>query len=258
MRLILHGTGAGDPSAERLASATTATFSDGEIVLFDAGEGASRAMLRDGVDLAQITAVAISHTHADHWCGLPGLLTAFAVAKRQAPVTILAHPLVLAFLQQATLHSHLFPERLSFTIHWKPLSKFLLPDNWCCLPIPTTHLHSVEILAEQHGVCPVAYSFLLKKNGVATVYLSQDLGSEGDLNGRLQGCRLLVCESAHVNLERVVAMANEAGVRRVLFTHIPPHRFTFPASISAVEVIPATDGYCVDVEELSVRSHSQL
>lgn len=248
MRLILHGTGAGDPSAERLASALTATFSDGSILLVDAGEGASRAMLRDGVDLAHITTVAISHTHADHWCGLPGLLTAFAVAKRQSPLTIFAHPVALDFLQQAAIHSHLVPERLSFTIHWKPLSIFTLPDHWRCLPIVNTHLHSVETLAGRYGVCPIAYSFLLEKDGVATVYLSQDVGSEDDLRGKLEGCRLLICESAHVNLEKVVAMANEAGVGRVMFTHIPPCSFTFPASSSTVEVIPATDGCSVEVE----------
>lgn len=247
MRLILHGTGAGIPSAARCASALTATFGDGSVVLFDAGEGAAQAMLRDGVDLSQITTVAISHTHADHWCGLPGLLTAFAVAKRKSPLTVLAHPAGLAFLQQAALHSHLFPERLSFAIEWRPLATFALPDGWRCLPIPNTHLQRVESLAEQAGVCPTAVSFLLEKNGVASVCLSQDLGSQEDLRGKLSGCQLLVCESAHVNLESVVAMAEAAGVRRVVFTHIPPDLLTFPASTATVQVLPATDGYSLQV-----------
>ncbi|MCC7439300.1 MAG: MBL fold metallo-hydrolase [Armatimonadetes bacterium] len=248
MQLILHGTGAGIPSAERCASALTATFSNGAVVLFDAGEGAAQAMLRDGVDLSHIITVAISHTHADHWCGLPGLLTALAVAKRKSPLTILAHPTALAFLQQSALHSHLFPERLSFAIEWKPLAPFALPDDWRCLPIPNTHLHQVEALAERAGVCPTAVSFLLEKNGVEAVYLSQDLGSEEDLRGKLKGCSLLVCESAHVNLQAVVEMAELAGVRRVVFTHIPPGLLTVPASTPAVQVIAATDGYSVQVE----------
>lgn len=249
MLLKFHGTGAGDPAADRGASALTATFSNGSVALFDAGEGASRGMLRDHVDLLQLSTVAISHTHADHWCGLPGLLTALAVAKRTRPLVIRAHPVALRFLQQAALHSHLFPERLSFAIHWEPLSPFPLPDGWTCSPIPNTHARSVQDLASQHQVCAAAFSFLLRKRGTPGVCLSQDLGSEGDLRGSLEGCGLLVCESAHVSLENVVAMAAAAGVRRVVFTHIPPRGIDFPSSTPQLEVTVATDGLAVEVEE---------
>src|SRR5438105_4693890 len=88
MRLTLHGTGAGTPGADRSASALTARFNDGSVFLFDAGDNCTRTMLRDGIDLHRIEAVAISHLHPDHWCGLPALIQAWGVVDRERPVDI--------------------------------------------------------------------------------------------------------------------------------------------------------------------------
>ena len=54
-------------------------------MLFDCGEGTQRQLLRS-VGLADLEAVFITHFHADHWLGLPGMLKSFAPARpRRAP-----------------------------------------------------------------------------------------------------------------------------------------------------------------------------
>ncbi len=56
-------------------------------LLFDCGEGTQRQLLRS-VGLAELDAVFITHFHADHWLGLPGMLKSFALRDRTTPLTV--------------------------------------------------------------------------------------------------------------------------------------------------------------------------
>ena len=54
----------------------------GERLLFDCGEGTQRQLLRS-VGLVDLESVFITHFHADHWLGLPGMLKSFALRERE-------------------------------------------------------------------------------------------------------------------------------------------------------------------------------
>ncbi len=122
MKIILHGTGAGHPSAERGASAASVIFSNGQVLLLDAGEGCSRAMLRDGLVLNNVVAVAISHTHADHWTGLTNLVMGWVLGKRSTPVDLYLPPNTVEFFQNVLKASYLLPERRGFEICYRDLA----------------------------------------------------------------------------------------------------------------------------------------
>jgi ribonuclease Z len=59
----------------------------GDRVLFDCGEGTQRQLIRS-VGLTELTDVFITHLHADHWLGLPGMLKTFDLRDRELPLTI--------------------------------------------------------------------------------------------------------------------------------------------------------------------------
>ena len=59
----------------------------GDRLLFDCGEGTQRQLLRS-VGLADLDSVFITHFHADHWLGLPGMLKSFALREREQPLTV--------------------------------------------------------------------------------------------------------------------------------------------------------------------------
>jgi ribonuclease Z len=59
----------------------------GEHLLFDCGEGTQRQLLRS-VGLVEVDAVFITHFHADHWLGLPGLLKSLALRDRTQPLSV--------------------------------------------------------------------------------------------------------------------------------------------------------------------------
>src|ERR1700761_7976493 len=63
----------------------------GEKLLFDCGEGTQRQLLKS-VGLADLDAVFITHFHADHWLGLPGMLKSLALRDREEPLTIYGPP----------------------------------------------------------------------------------------------------------------------------------------------------------------------
>jgi ribonuclease Z len=59
----------------------------GDRILFDCGEGTQRQLVRS-VGLTDLDEVFITHFHADHWLGLPGLLKTFDLRARERPLTI--------------------------------------------------------------------------------------------------------------------------------------------------------------------------
>ena len=60
----------------------------GERLLFDCGEGTQRQLLRSDVGLVELEEIFLTHFHADHYLGLPGMLKTFALRGREVPLTI--------------------------------------------------------------------------------------------------------------------------------------------------------------------------
>ena len=56
-------------------------------ILIDCGEGTQRQLV-SSVGLTDLTEVFITHFHADHWLGLPGLLKTFDLRGREKPLTV--------------------------------------------------------------------------------------------------------------------------------------------------------------------------
>jgi ribonuclease Z len=59
----------------------------GDRILFDCGEGTQRQLV-SSVGLTELTEVFITHFHADHWLGLPGLLKTFDLRARERPLAV--------------------------------------------------------------------------------------------------------------------------------------------------------------------------
>lgn len=241
MILTLHGTGAGTPGPDRGASATTARFSDDSLLLLDAGEGCARTMLRDGVLLDRISNVVVSHTHPDHWCGLPGLLMAWAVSHRRGTVDLHLPEGTLDFFRTVQIQSMIFPEKIGFEPRYHELSPLDLPDGWHLTLFPTSHLDRVRDLSTRYGTCVQAVGYIFT-NGSRKIVMSQDVGSESDLDGVIDGAEIVICESAHIDPSSILRLARDRGVGRVVFTHVPPGAVAFPETFSEIDWSVARDG----------------
>ena len=60
----------------------------GDRLLIDCAEGTQRQLMRSNVGLLDFREVFLTHYHADHYLGLPGMLKTFALRGRDLPITI--------------------------------------------------------------------------------------------------------------------------------------------------------------------------
>jgi ribonuclease Z len=90
LSVFFAGTGGSIPTAGRGLPALLVRRG-GERILFDCGEGTQRQLVRS-VGLADLDAVFLTHFHADHWLGLPGLLKTFDLRGRDRSLSIYGPP----------------------------------------------------------------------------------------------------------------------------------------------------------------------
>jgi ribonuclease Z len=90
LSLVFLGTGGSVPTARR-ATACMLLRRGGDRLLFDCGEGAQRQMHRS-TGLVQLDEIYVTHYHADHYLGLPGLLKTYDLQDRRRPLRILGPP----------------------------------------------------------------------------------------------------------------------------------------------------------------------
>jgi ribonuclease Z len=84
---VLLGTGGMMPLPGRWLSSLLIRVK-GQLTLFDCGEGTQIAWRESGWGFRRLGAICVSHTHADHIAGFPGLLHAVANAGRTEPIDV--------------------------------------------------------------------------------------------------------------------------------------------------------------------------
>ena len=86
--VVFLGTAASMPTAQR-APAALLVRRGSERLLFDCGEGTQRQLQRSAIGLPDLQEMFLSHFHADHFLGLPGMLKTFALRGRdETPLTV--------------------------------------------------------------------------------------------------------------------------------------------------------------------------
>jgi ribonuclease Z len=85
--IVFLGTSGSTPTPQRALPATLIRRG-GERLLFDCAEGTQRQLLRSDVGLVELRDVFLTHYHADHYLGLPGMLKTFALRGRELPITV--------------------------------------------------------------------------------------------------------------------------------------------------------------------------
>lgn len=87
MKLVFLGTAAAQPTAARSTSCMCMVFG-GEIIVFDAGEGAQTSYMRAGLGWNKPMRVFVTHMHGDHCLGITGLVQTMAMKGRAKPLEI--------------------------------------------------------------------------------------------------------------------------------------------------------------------------
>lgn len=135
LSIFFAGTAGSVPTARRGLPALLVRRG-GDRILFDCGEGTQRQLVRS-VGLADLTDIFITHFHADHLLGLPGLLKTFDLRGRDQPLTVYGPPGLGKLI--ATLRPVWGRTRYPLTIEELGAREAVQRDGYAIAPFPVEH-----------------------------------------------------------------------------------------------------------------------
>jgi ribonuclease Z len=174
LSLFFVGTGGSVPSRRRGLPAVLVRRG-GDRLLFDCGEGTQRQLVRS-VGLTDVDSVFITHFHADHWLGLPGMLKSFALREREQPLTVYGPRGLKELMGAMRIVYGRMPYQLSF-VELAP-AEAVERDGYAIAAIPVRH----------RGEASFGYALVEQpRPGHLDAQLAQELGVRpGPDFGRLQ------------------------------------------------------------------------
>ena len=98
LELFVLGTGGMMPLPGRFLTSVLLRR-EGELFLFDSGEGTQVSLRKLNLKWKKISVVFISHTHADHVTGLPGILMLTSQVEREDPLYIIGPPKIKEYVE---------------------------------------------------------------------------------------------------------------------------------------------------------------
>lgn len=96
---------------------------DGEIFLFDCGEATQMALRQINLKWKRISVIFISHMHADHVTGLPGILMLSSQVERSDPITIIGPAKLKQYIQNVIKDLDIY---INYPIHIREIDN---PDE---------------------------------------------------------------------------------------------------------------------------------
>ena len=204
--LLFLGTSASMPTAQR-APAAFLVRRGGEKLLFDCAEGTQRQLQRSVVGLADLEDIFLTHLHADHFLGLPGMLKTFALRGRDEPELTVHGP---RGLKELFVNLRPFLGRLPY-----PLTLVELEPGESL----ERGEYRIEAFAVDHGVSAVGYALVEhERPGRFDVDAADELGvPPGRERGMLQGGEPITLSDGRVITPDAVLGPGRAG-RKVVLT----------------------------------------
>jgi ribonuclease Z len=178
LKIVLLGTSSAVPTLTRGLS-STALIRNGDVFLFDCGEGTQLQLMRSGVKRSRIHSIFIGHLHGDHLYGIAGLLSTLHLDGREAPLNVFGPEGLRIFLHAAFRTSN-----LQFTFN---LNVQEFPRGYRGRVLDEDEFY-VDALPLDHSIFCLGWRFQEKdKPGVFNLERAQELGiPRGPLYGKLQ------------------------------------------------------------------------
>ncbi len=218
MHIKFIGTGSGKTSLKRYHSSLL--FTGDKTILIDAGDGISKALLKQKISWNSIDVIILTHFHADHLAGLPSLLTQMIIDRRKKPLKIYTHSNLIetlnGFLQASLLFSQSFDFALSitgfnFNREVSVSSKFAFKAKQNS---HITNKHNIQ------NVNFISASFLFSVNG-KNIFYTSDIGSSNDFSlFNTEKIDCFITETTHITLDDIKNFVIRQSFKSVILTHI--------------------------------------
>jgi ribonuclease Z len=234
--VVFLGTSGSMPTAGR-APAATLVRRGGDRLLFDCAEGTQRQLLRSEVGLVDLPEIFVTHFHADHYLGLPGMLKTFELRGRDLPLAVYG-PRGLRDLLRALRRVF---GRLSYSLEVVELepADTLSRDEY-----------AIGCFAVDHGVSALGYSLVeAPRPGRFDVEAAERLGvPDGPERGLLQRGEGIVLADGTTVLPEQVLGAPRPGRKLTLSGDTAPAKSVVEAAEGA-DVLVHDATFCADERE---------
>ncbi len=205
LHVVFLGTAGSLPTPERNPSAILINR-EGEMMLFDCGEGTQRQMMRARTGMMRLNYIFLTHLHADHILGVPGLLETMAFQGREEPLTIAGPTHTIDLVEK-------FSSICYFSRDFEVRAMDLEPGD-----VVRMDGYQVEAVETQHSVPSVGYCLkederLGRFNREAAVALGV---LPGPLFGKLQHGQEVLVDGKAVRPDQV--MGSPRPGRKIVYT----------------------------------------
>ncbi len=206
--ICLLGTGGTQPLANRWLTSLLVRY-QGHSVLVDCGEGTQIAAQKAGLSLKPVDKILITHLHADHTSGLPGLLLSMGNMGKTTPLSIIG-PLGTERVVESL---RCIAPGLPYEIRVSELEE----------PEMTIPFLDVDIFAfrVQHGIPCYGYSFSLARCGKFSPQRARELNIPLEYWRLLQAGETLEHDGVTLTPEMVLG-ADRRGIKVTYCTDTRP------------------------------------
>lgn len=162
--VCLAGTGGMLPLPDRWLTCFWLEY-NGKAALIDCGEGTQISLAAHGRKLSRLNMLLITHTHADHISGLPGLLLSLGNYGKTSPLKIYGPEGIREVIASLCCICPVLPFPIEVTaLSAAEMSRFLWNDM------------TIEALPLRHGIHCLGYAFTLRRKPVFNPQKAKALG----------------------------------------------------------------------------------
>lgn len=294
-RLLFCGTGSPNRTTDR-GQPCTALVADGKLFLFDAGEGALGKLTEYGAPLGSLHGIFLTHLHSDHISGVAEVLHNTWLYGRMSSTEIIGPPgtreviqgFEAAYLQDLDERTHtLGPDAADKSLAFTGARDVLVEGESADLVYQANGL-TIRAFLVDHPTWPQAYGYRIEHKGKVVVISGDTRASDGirkhaknadiliheainseifgyvgdqmvEQGGAMSKGRMDIIESVHTPTLELATIAQNAGVRKLIITHLIPampavwfvDKF-FTAGMDDIykgELTIARDGQWIEVSE---------
>lgn len=195
--VCLAGTGGMLPLPTRWLTCFWLEY-NGKAALIDCGEGTQIALAKHSCKLSRLDALFITHTHADHIAGLPGLLLSLGNYGKTEPLKIYGHKGIKTVIASLCCICPVLP--FPIEVEELPLTE-ISEFSWNTM--------SVSTLPLRHGIDCLGYSFTLYRKPVFNPQKAKALDIDVMLWSTLHAGQSITCGDREITPAMVTDSARQ-------------------------------------------------